>query len=103
MKAGKFANDGGTTCDTFFTVNGYRTAKRFIAECDAKRKEVLEAGIDTADETELPTTQDILDDVNEGVGLDEDNEYYNCWGITDHYNSHPLSLVVGEDIILTDE
>ena len=86
-----------------FTVNGYRTAKRFTAECAAKRKEVLEAGIDTADETELPTTQDILDDVNEGVGLDEDNEYYNCWGITDHYNSHPLSLVVGEDIILTDE
>lgn len=86
-----------------FTVNGYRTVKRFIAECAAKRKEVLDAGIDTADETELLTTQDILDDVNEGVGLDEDNEYYNCWGITDHYNSHPLSLVVGEDIILTDE
>ena len=86
-----------------FTVNGYRTVKRFIAECAAKRKEVLDAGIDTADETELPTTQDILDDVNEGVGLDEDNEYYNSWGITDHYNSHPLSLVVGEDIILTDE
>jgi len=86
-----------------FTVNGYRTVKRFIAECAAKRKEVLDAGIDTADETELPTTQDILDDVNEGVGLAEDNEYYNCWGITDHYSSHPLSLFVGEDIILTDE
>ena len=86
-----------------FTVNGYRTAKRFIAECIAKRKEILEAGIDTADETELPTTQDILDDVNEGVGLDEENEYFDSWGITDHYNSHPLSLFVGEDIILTDE
>ena len=86
-----------------FTVNGYRTAKRFIAECAAKRKEVLEAGIDTADETELPTTQDILDDVNIGVGLDEENEYFNSWGITDHYNSHPLSLVVGKDIILADE
>lgn len=86
-----------------FTVNGYRTVKRFIAECAAKRKEILDAGIDTADETELPTSQDILDDVNTSVGLDEDNEYYNCWGITDHYNSHPLSLVVGEDIILTDE
>lgn len=60
-----------------FTVSGYRTAKRFIAECAAKRKEVLEAGIDTADETELPTTQDILDDVNVGVGLDEENEYIN--------------------------
>lgn len=86
-----------------FTVNGYRTAKRFIAECAAKRKEILDAGIDTADETELPTTQDILDDVNDGVGLDEDNEYYNCWGVTDHFGSQPLSLIVGEDIILADE
>lgn len=86
-----------------FTVNGYRTVKRFIAECAAKRKEILDAGIDTADETELPTAQDILDDVNTGVGLDEENEYFDSWGITDHYNSHPLSLVVGEDIILMDE
>lgn len=86
-----------------FTVSGYRTAKRFIAECAAKRKEVLEAGIDTANETELPTTQDILDDVNEGVGLDEDNEYYNCWGVTDRFGSQPLLLIVGEDIVLADE
>lgn len=86
-----------------FTVNGYRTAKRFIAECAAKRKEILDAGIDTADETELPTAQDILDDVNVGVGLDEGNEYFDSWGITDHYSSHPLSLVVGEDLVLTDE
>lgn len=86
-----------------FTVNGYRTAKRFIAECAAKRKEILDAGIDTADETELPTTQDILDDVNVGVGLYDENEYINSWGITDHFGSQPLALIVGEDIILADE
>lgn len=86
-----------------FTVNGYRTAKRFIAECAAKRKEILDAGIDTADETELPTAQDILDDVNVGVGLDDENEYINSWGITDHFGSQPLLLIVGEDIILADE
>lgn len=86
-----------------FTVSGYRTTKRFIAECAAKRKEILEAGIDTADETDLPTAQDILDDVNVGVGLDEENEYFNSWGITDHFGSQPLSLIVGEDIILADE
>lgn len=84
-----------------FTVNGYRTAKRFIAECEAKRKEILDAGIDTADETELPTAQDILDDVNTGVGLDEENEYFDSWGITDHYNSCPLSLTVGKELFLT--
>lgn len=86
-----------------FTVSGYRTAERFIAECAAKRKDVLEAGIDTADETDLPTAQDILDDVNVGVGLDEENEYFNSWGITDHFGSQPLALIVGEDIILADE
>lgn len=86
-----------------FTVNGYLTAKRFIAECAAKRKEILDAGIDTADETELPTAQDILDDVNVGVGLYDENEYINSWGITDHFGSQPLALIVGEDIILADE
>jgi len=86
-----------------FTASGYRTAKRFIAECAAKRKEILDAGIDTADETDLPTAQDILDDVNVGVGLDDENEYINSWGITDHFGSQPLLLIVGEDIILADE
>lgn len=86
-----------------YTPTGRWKACHFIRECEAKRKEILDAGIDTADETYLPTAQDILDDVNVGVGLDEENEYFDSWGITDHYNSHPLSLVVGEDIILADE
>ena len=86
-----------------YTPTGRLWVCQFIRECEAKRKEILDAGIDTVNETELPTVQDILDDVNTGVGLDEENEYFDSWGITDHYNSHPLSLVVGEDIILTDE
>jgi hypothetical protein len=86
-----------------YTPIGRLKACHFIRVCEVKRKEILDAGIDTADETELPTAQDILDDVNTGVGLDEENEYFDSWGITDHFNSHPLSLVVGEDIILTDE
>lgn len=86
-----------------YTPIGRLKACHFIRVCEVKRKEILDAGIDTADETELPTAQDILDDVNTGVGLDEENEYFDSWGITDHYNSHPLSLVVGEDIILTNK
>lgn len=86
-----------------YTPKGRLKACHFIRVCEAKRKEILDAGIDTADETELPTAQDILDDVNTGVGLDGENEYFDSWGITDHYGSHPLSLVVGEDLILTDE
>ena len=86
-----------------YTPKGREKVNHFIRVCEVKRKEILDAGIDTADETELPTAQDILDDVNTGVGLDEENEYFDSWGITDHYSSHPLSLVVGEDLILTDE
>lgn len=86
-----------------YTPKGRWKVFHFIRECEVKRKEILDAGIDTADETELPTAQDILDDVNVGVGLDEGNEYFDSWGITDHYSSHPLSLVVGEDLVLTDE
>lgn len=86
-----------------YTPKGRLRVYHFIRECEVKRKEILDAGIDTADETDLPTAQDILDDVNTGVGLDEGNEYFDSWGITDHYSSHPLSLVVGEDLIVTDE
>lgn len=86
-----------------YTPTGRLWVCRFIRECEVKRKEILDAGIDTADETELPTAQDILDDVNVGVGLDEGNEYFDSWGITDHFSSYSLSLVVGEDLIVTDE
>lgn len=86
-----------------YTPKGRLLVYHFIRECEVKRKEILDAGIDTADETELPTVQDILDDVNTGVGLYEGNEYFDSWGITDHYNSYSLSLIVGEDLILTDE
>ena len=86
-----------------YTPTGRWGVCHLIYACVAKRKEILDAGIDTADETELPTAQDILDDVNVGVGLDDENEYINSWGITDHFGSHPLSLIVGEDIVLADE
>lgn len=86
-----------------YTPKGRLRVYHFIRECEVKRKEILDAGIDTADETDLPTAQDILDDVNTGVGLDEENEYFDSWGITDHYSSYSLSLVVGEDLIVTDE
>lgn len=86
-----------------YTPKGRLRVYHFIRECEVKRKEILDAGIDTADETDLPTAQDILDDVNTGVGLDEENEYFDSCGITDHYSSYSLSLVVGEDLIVTDE
>lgn len=72
----------------------------YILQCAAKRREILDAGIDTADATRLPTEDDILSDLNYGTGTDEDGDYYNCWGVTDGYNSdYPLGLEAGKDFI----
>ena len=43
-----------------YTPKGRLRVYHFIRECEVKRKEILDAGIDTADETDLPTAQDIL-------------------------------------------
>lgn len=73
---------------------GIKECERFIAECNAKRKEILDAGIDTADDTILPTLEGIESDIAEFI--DGDGDYYNCWGVTDNYSSDfPLCLTLG--------
>ena len=75
------------------TETGKEIVAAFIAECVAKRKEILDAGKDTAEET-------ILSDLNFGVGVDEDGDYYNGWGVTDHYNADTiLGLSLGKDFV----
>ena len=59
-----------------------------------KRKEVLGAEADTADSTELPTAEDIESDAS-SFGLDEDGEYVNCWGCTDHMDI-PIRLTAAD-------
>lgn len=82
------------------TKTGKEKVNRFIKECAAKRKEILDAGIDTAYDIELPTEKDIVSDLNCGVGVDEDGDYYNGWGITDHYDSDaPLGLSIDKDFV----
>lgn len=86
--------------DYVLTSYGKENVEIFIDECAAKRKEILDAGIDTADETNLPSEEDILSDLNHGVGIDEDGDYYNGWGVTDHYDSDkPISLHYGIDFV----
>lgn len=41
------------------TEKGREKVTWFIKECAAKRKEILDAGIDTADDTNLPTEEAI--------------------------------------------
>jgi len=82
------------------TETGKEIVAAFIAECVAKRKEILDAGKDTAEETNLPSEEVILSDLNFGVGVDEDGDYYNGWGVTDHYNADTiLGLSLGKDFV----
>ena len=80
------------------TEKGIEECKRFIRECELKRKEILDAKMDTVDDTILPTIEDIGCEI--GDFIDEDGDYYNCWGVTDTYNSdNPICLTLGIDFI----
>lgn len=79
------------------TKAGEEQVEYFIKECEAKRKEILGAGKDTADETNIPTKEDILSDINDGSFLDEDG-YFNGWGVTDNYDLG-IGLAYGTDIV----
>ena len=82
------------------TKKGRKAVDRFIANCEAKRKEILDAGRDTADETTLPTVKDIIADVN-CDGLDDHGDYWNMWGVTDHYDSdYPCVLRLGVELAM---
>ena len=65
------------------TARGREIVDDYIRNCAAKRKEILDARKDTADETYLPTVEGILSDLNFGVGVDEEGDYFNGWGVTD--------------------
>ena len=78
------------------TKQGIAKYKRFIKECSAKRKEILDAKIDITNDTMLPTIEDIESDI--GAFINEDGEYYNNWGVTDNYDSDfPICLTLGID------
>lgn len=98
-KALKDFKDEICNVEYHLTDEGKKAADKYIAELKAKRKEILDAGLDTAESTDIPTLEDIEDDVN-GFVIDGDGEYYNNWGVTDNYNSdYPLTLTVGEELI----
>ena len=53
------------------TDKGIKECERFIAECNLKRKEILDAGKDTVEDTNIPTIEDIESDINV-FGVDEE-------------------------------
>lgn len=77
------------------TQTGKHKVKFYIKTLELKRKEILDAGKDTTNETELPTIEDIIADIE---AFEENGEYLNNWGVTDNYDSDfPLWLERGED------
>ena len=84
------------------TQKGKEVVSQYIREAEVRRKDILDMGIDTADETDLPDEESILQDIE--FFEDEDNEYYNSWGVTDNYDAgHPLFLKRGIHYIAASE
>lgn len=94
----KAYNDGKYTY--YLTEVGEKKIKNYIKELEAKRKEILDAKKDTADETNLPTVKDVFVDIVQ-FGFDEDREGYNSWGVTDNYNAdYPITLTLKDDVVM---
>ncbi len=90
----------GTNIECILTPKAEQYVRWYINELAAKRKEILDAGIDTADSTNLPTEEDIISDIETFFGTDGIEEYCNCWGVTDERNAdEALCLKLGRDIV----
>ncbi len=84
-----------------FTDVGRKKAEDYLAELNAKRKEILDAGLDTVNESDCKniTIDDLLDDAID-TGFDEDNEAINGYYVTDNYDSDsPYCFKLGVDIV----
>ena len=85
------------------TLQGITDVKDYIKALKKKRKEILNAKLDTANETMLPTLEDIVSDIEQFFD-DQLMEYCNSWGITDSYSADvPLCLKFGKDITFAEK
>lgn len=74
------------------TKKGKAAAEIYIQNLAAKRKEILDARLDTAKNVTLPEISDIENDLNSSE-LDEDGCYRETWAATDNYEADsPLCL-----------
>ena len=62
-------------------------AEQYIHELIVERKEILDSGKDTADDTDLPDIDALADDAI-FFGADEGGLCYNYWAVTDRYDSN---------------
>lgn len=77
------------------TKQGKEKVAAYREELKAKRKELLDAGKDTAGRTVLPDERTIIDDIEaEAVN----GVYESTWGVTDNEDAdRPLILLGGTD------
>ena len=84
------------------TEEGTKAIRKYLLELEAKRKEILDARLDTASDTVIPSEADITSDIKEF--MDEDGDYYNNFGVTDNYNDdRPLVLSLGKDFTIKEQ
>lgn len=77
------------------TEKGLKTINSFINEIEIKRKEILNAGLDTVDLTPIPTIEDIICDIE--CFVDEDGGYCNDWNVSDN-NKYNIQINLRKDI-----
>ncbi|WP_026653524.1 hypothetical protein [Butyrivibrio proteoclasticus] len=83
------------------TEKGKTKAKVYINELLAKRKEILDAKLDTADCTPIPNIKDIENHISYDCADFEFKEYRNTYEVTDNYEAdYPLVLSADEDFTL---
>ncbi|MFN2938376.1 hypothetical protein ACKX2D_04930 [Lachnospiraceae bacterium YH-ros2226] len=85
------------------TRNGKAVVAKCLNEMQKRRNEILNAELDTVDNTTLPTEQDILSDIPNG--LDGDGDYVRRWNCSDHFGfdiflSHEVDFIAekGDDL-----
>ena len=80
------------------TPSGLKKIESYIEEIKAKRKEILDAGKDTASSSRIPTASEIFEDIVQ-EGFDSFDEARSEWAVTDHYSMEKaISLKLGEDV-----
>lgn len=78
------------------TETGKQKVKDYIAKLAEKRKEILDAGLDTAKECMLPTEAMLIDIIKSK--RKEKTVSFSAWGITDYKNCLlPITFTKGVD------
>ena len=70
--------------NVYWTLDFVLSAAYYIYQCAAKQVDILASNKDTCDDTELPTMYDLIDDAL-AIGVDDEGECYNYFGVTDNY------------------